>query len=263
MALQPIPCAVTTLTAQKLSGAVSAYVDMGFQDGYPGKNHIITVIYHNTPQTSPTCPPISPKTQAKSWQAASPARQKVIFPANCHTCSNISFLRLAEGCSFHPVQNRISTTWLRAAALCSEYSWCCLIILKYLILVYVIKSIKSHLFSIKMLSGFTDQFLSFCTSPTNNKWNCKFWLGVFWQNITPETLLVSLNCFWLWCVILNSKWHTNRILKNNKGFFLLWETLWVSTLFGRLLLLNFHKILPVRHHLERKSFRKPKLCKQQ
>lgn len=112
MALQRTPCAVTTLTAQKLSGAVSAYVDVGFQDGYPGKNHIITVIYHNTPQTSPTCPPISPKTQAKSWQAASLARQKVIFPANCHTCSNISFLRLAEGCSFHPVQNRISTTWL-------------------------------------------------------------------------------------------------------------------------------------------------------
>jgi len=45
--------------------------------------------------------PSPPRGQAKRWQAAGRARQQAIFPANCHTCSNGSFLKLTEGCGFH------------------------------------------------------------------------------------------------------------------------------------------------------------------
>lgn len=116
-ALRRTRCAVTALTAQVLRGAKLLHTCTHvFRTNAPGMNHNITAcrmnypIYHDTHQPSPTCLPIFPKRGGKeSWQAASGAGQKVIFPANPHTCSNISFLRLTEGCGFRAVRNRIST----------------------------------------------------------------------------------------------------------------------------------------------------------
>lgn len=64
-----------------LRSKVTAYVDTGFQDGYPGKNHIITVIYHNPPQTSPTCPPISPKNTGRELAGCQPGSAEGDIPS--------------------------------------------------------------------------------------------------------------------------------------------------------------------------------------
>lgn len=104
----------------------------------------------------------------RAGQAASGAWQKVIFPANCQTCSNILFPGLIEDCGFCAGRNRISTAWLSAAAaLCQGISYSCLITFKCLIFIYLVKPIKSTLFSIKMCSRFTVLFHSFFSSNTN------------------------------------------------------------------------------------------------